>query len=112
MNIGTAESSQYVPNTVIVPASTLYAYNNPRRYHEAAIFDASYVKLREVTLGYQIPPAFGDLKTDGTGRASLSKTWAELGVAAPKAGSSVSLTWTGEYKGQAFARLSRVQADN
>ena len=57
VNIGTAESPNYVPNTVIVPANPFYGYNNPRRYHEAAIFDASYVKLREVTLGYQIPAA-------------------------------------------------------
>lgn len=56
--------------------------------------------------------ALGDLTTDGTGKASISKTWAELGVAAPKAGSSVLLTWTGEYKGQAFSRLSRVQGIN
>ncbi|QJW90997.1 hypothetical protein HNV11_17260 [Spirosoma taeanense] len=56
--------------------------------------------------------ALGELKTDGAGKASISKTWAELGVAEPKAGSSVSLTWRGEYKGQAFARLSRVQAIN
>lgn len=55
VNAGTAESPSFVPNTTIVPASTLYGYNNPRRYHEAAIFDASYVKLRELTLGYQIP---------------------------------------------------------
>lgn len=55
VNVGTAESPSFVPNTTIVPASTLYGYNNPRRYHEAAIFDASYVKLRELTLGYQIP---------------------------------------------------------
>ncbi|MFD2570032.1 SusC/RagA family TonB-linked outer membrane protein [Spirosoma soli] len=58
VNVGTAESPNYVPNTTIVPANALYGYNNPRRYHEAAIFDASYVKLREVTLGYQIPAAF------------------------------------------------------
>jgi TonB-linked SusC/RagA family outer membrane protein len=55
VNIGTTEQPSYVPNTTIVPANALYGYNNPRRYHEAAIFDASYVKLREVTLGYQIP---------------------------------------------------------
>ncbi|QKZ12291.1 SusC/RagA family TonB-linked outer membrane protein [Spirosoma sp. KUDC1026] len=55
VNIGSAEQPNYVPNTTIVPANALYGYNNPRRYHEAAIFDASYVKLREVTLGYQIP---------------------------------------------------------
>ena len=57
VNIGTAEQPNFVANTTIVPANALYGYNNPRRYHEAAIFDASYVKLREVTLGYQIPAA-------------------------------------------------------
>lgn len=56
--------------------------------------------------------AVGDLKTDEAGKASISKTWAELGVMAPKAGSSVLLTWTGEHKGQAFSRLSRVQGIN
>lgn len=56
--------------------------------------------------------ALGNLTTDATGKASISKTWAELGVTAPKAGSTVQLTWTGEYKGQAFSRLSRVQAIN
>ncbi|MFD1144900.1 hypothetical protein ACFQ4C_27470 [Larkinella insperata] len=50
-----------------------------------------------------------DLKTDNTGLATLTKTWAELGIAAPAVGSSVSLTWVGEHKGQAFTRLSRVQ---
>ncbi|MBD2756360.1 SusC/RagA family TonB-linked outer membrane protein [Spirosoma validum] len=58
MNVGTAESPQYVPNTVIMPANTLYGYNNPRRYHEAAIFDGSYMKLREATVGYSIPSSF------------------------------------------------------
>jgi outer membrane receptor protein involved in Fe transport len=54
-NIGTAEAPNYVPNDIIVPARTLYAYNNPRSYHEAAIFDGTYVKLRELTLGYTLP---------------------------------------------------------
>lgn len=47
----------YAPNDIIVSANQYYGYNNPRRYHEAAIFDASYVKLREVTLGYTLPKA-------------------------------------------------------
>jgi TonB-linked SusC/RagA family outer membrane protein len=55
MNIGSAENPQYVPNDVIVAANQFYGYNNPRRYHEAAIFDASFVKLREVSFGYNIP---------------------------------------------------------
>jgi hypothetical protein len=38
-----------------VSANQLYGYNNPRRYHEAVIYDASYVKLRELTFGYSVP---------------------------------------------------------
>ena len=56
-NTGTADAPQYVPNDVIANASQFYGFNNPRRFHEAAIFDASYVKLREVTIGYQFPAA-------------------------------------------------------
>ncbi|AQG78690.1 hypothetical protein [Spirosoma montaniterrae] len=56
--------------------------------------------------------ALGDLQTDATGKATITKTWAELGVTAPRAGSSVLLTWTGTHKGQAFSRLSRVQGIN
>ncbi len=48
-------SLSYVPNDVIVSASQYYGYNNPRRFHEASIYDASYVKLRELSLGYQLP---------------------------------------------------------
>ncbi|MDO1449994.1 SusC/RagA family TonB-linked outer membrane protein [Rhodocytophaga aerolata] len=55
MNIGTAEAPQYVPNNVVVDATRLYGYNNPRNYHEAGIFDGSYIKLREISIGYQIP---------------------------------------------------------
>ena len=48
-------SPMYVPNDIIVATNQLIGYNNPRRYHEAAIFDGSYVKLREATLSYSIP---------------------------------------------------------
>ncbi|KAB7731320.1 hypothetical protein F5984_11020 [Rudanella paleaurantiibacter] len=56
--------------------------------------------------------ALGDVTTDSRGRATLSKTWSELGVAAPRSGSVVLLTWTGSHKGQGFSRLSRVQGIN
>ncbi len=57
MNIGTSESPVYAPNDVIIPAATFWNAQNPRTYHEAGIFDGSFVRLREVTLGYTIPPA-------------------------------------------------------
>ncbi|WP_031526760.1 SusC/RagA family TonB-linked outer membrane protein [Dyadobacter crusticola] len=55
---GADGSKSYVPNDIIVTANQLYGYSNPRNYHESAIFDASYVKLREVSLGYSISPSF------------------------------------------------------
>ncbi|RIV25006.1 SusC/RagA family TonB-linked outer membrane protein [Fibrisoma montanum] len=71
VNVGSAENPQYVPNTVIMPATTLYGYNNPRRYHEAAIFDGSYVKLREASLGYQIPASLLSRVKIRTAKVSL-----------------------------------------
>lgn len=52
-----------------------------------------------------------DITTDASGKATLTKTWADLGVAAPKAGSTVSLTLTGTHKSQSFAKLARLQAN-
>lgn len=67
----------YAPNDIIVSANQYYGYNNPRRYHEAAIFDASYIKLREVSLGYKLPAAlvkklgFQSAKISAVGRNVL-----------------------------------------
>jgi len=51
-------ATTYIPNDLIVTANQLYGYSNPRNYHESAIFDASYVKLREVSFGYSFSPMF------------------------------------------------------
>ncbi|GAB3234248.1 SusC/RagA family TonB-linked outer membrane protein [Algoriphagus aestuariicola] len=58
MNIGTAEDPVYAPNDVIVNATTFWNAQNPRTYHEAGIFDGTYVKLRELTFGYSFPENF------------------------------------------------------
>ncbi|ERM81004.1 hypothetical protein P872_12005 [Rhodonellum psychrophilum GCM71 = DSM 17998] len=55
VNVGSAESPVYVPNDVIVEASTFWNAQNPRTFHEAGIFDGTYVKFRELTLGYNFP---------------------------------------------------------
>ncbi|WP_416233506.1 SusC/RagA family TonB-linked outer membrane protein [Arcicella sp. LKC2W] len=78
MNVGTTENPQYVPNDVIVATNQLIGYNNPRRYHEAAIFDASFVKLREVSFGYNIPKSF--LKSIGVQNAKISIVGRNLAI--------------------------------
>ena len=58
MNVGTGEEPVFVPNDVIVNATTFWNAQNPRTYHEAGIFDGTYVKLRELTFGYSFPQNF------------------------------------------------------
>ncbi len=53
--------------------------------------------------------AIGEVTSDANGLVKIEKTWAELGVAAPKSGSNVKISWSGTYKGIAFTRLSQVQ---
>jgi TonB-linked SusC/RagA family outer membrane protein len=54
-NIGSSDVPQYVPNDVVVPTRQFMGYYSGRQFHEAAVFDASYVKLREVSLTYTLP---------------------------------------------------------
>jgi hypothetical protein len=52
----------------------------------------------------------GEVTSDAQGVVKLEKTWADLGVAAPKAGSITKISWSGSHKGIAFTRFSQVQA--
>jgi outer membrane receptor protein involved in Fe transport len=54
-NIGTAEAPQYVPNDVVASTRNFMSYYSGRQFHEAAVFDGSYVKLREATITYKLP---------------------------------------------------------
>ncbi|WP_373516104.1 hypothetical protein [Persicitalea sp.] len=54
--------------------------------------------------------ALGETTSNAQGVVSLEKTWADLGVPTPKAGTVVKISWSGIHKGVAFTRLSQVQA--
>ena len=54
-NIGSAEAPEYVTNDVVVDAQAFMGNHHPRNINEVGIFDAGYVKLREVTFGYTLP---------------------------------------------------------
>jgi hypothetical protein len=60
MNIGTEEAPQFIPNDVVVSTRTFMRYYSGRQYHEAAVFDGSYVKLREASITYQLPSKWFD----------------------------------------------------
>ena len=55
----------YAPNDVVVPASAYYNKRYKRQNEEEGMYDATFVKLREVRLGYQMPNSwFGDVLKD------------------------------------------------
>ena len=55
VNTGTKENPNYVPNTKAVPAETYYRMYYDRNHEENNVYDASYLKLREFSLGYTLP---------------------------------------------------------
>jgi hypothetical protein len=63
----TGSDTTYVPNDIPIDGNTLGVYNNYFT-HEANIIDAGFIKLRELTLAYDIPRTF----TDRVGLSGLS----------------------------------------
>lgn len=52
-------TGNYVPNTVVVPAATYYLNYYSANNNEVFTYDASYLKLREVRIGYTFHHFFG-----------------------------------------------------
>lgn len=52
VNIGTEENPNYVPNTTAVSAETYYRQFYDRNHEENNTYDASYLKLRQFSIGY------------------------------------------------------------
>jgi len=51
-NIGTIENPQYVPNTTAIPAESYYRQFYDRNHEENNVYNASYLKLRELSISY------------------------------------------------------------
>ena len=52
VNIGTQENPVYTPNTVAVSAESYYRQFYDRNHEENNTYDASFLKLRQVSIGY------------------------------------------------------------
>lgn len=55
VNVGTPENPQYIPNTTVVSASSYYNNFFDRGNEASALYDASYVKLRQLSIYYSLP---------------------------------------------------------
>ncbi len=70
MNVGTEDAPVWVDNNVAITFSDFCYTTNEYYLYEAAIFDASYIKLREANISYNIPKSF--LNKFKVQRATLS----------------------------------------
>ncbi|MGH1337649.1 MAG: SusC/RagA family TonB-linked outer membrane protein [Aureispira sp.] len=55
VNVGTEDNPNYVPNTTAISANNYYGQYYDRDNEANALYDASYLKLREVRLSYALP---------------------------------------------------------
>jgi TonB-linked SusC/RagA family outer membrane protein len=58
VNIGSPEAPVYQANTKAIPAESYYRMYYDRNHEEHNTYDASYVKIREIQFGYQLPQTF------------------------------------------------------
>lgn len=74
MNVGTDENPEYVKNDVPIPARSFYWSKFNRSNEASGLYDATYLKLREVRLGYTLPNTwlrnlpFSNVKVSVVGR--------------------------------------------
>ncbi len=92
--------------------SSFYELDKSGLLNNAAGIDSIPAASLEISLNQRNGGKIADLVTDPNGKITLTKTWAELSVSAPKAGNTVPLSFTGQYKGQPFTKYLKVQAVN
>ncbi len=72
VNIGTAENPEYIQNTTAVSAETYYRQFYDRNHEENNTYDASFLKLRQFSLGYSFTTNRGFLGLDEGAEISVA----------------------------------------
>jgi len=72
VNIGTDENPNYIPNTTPISAESYYRQYYDRNHEENNVYDASYLKLRQFSIGYTFNVANGFLGLQEGGEVTFS----------------------------------------
>ncbi|MBI9065737.1 MAG: SusC/RagA family TonB-linked outer membrane protein [Salinivirgaceae bacterium] len=110
-NIGTDSDPVYVKNDVVVPAETFNKTTYGDGIVETSVFDASYVKLRQLTLGYNLPKQW----FEGTGISGLNVSVVARNVAilfrnAPHIDPETGFSSENAEQGQEFGQLASARS--
>ena len=100
--------STFLPSEAVTITATFYELNKSGILNNAVGIDSIPVANLAVKVMLS-NSAIAELTTDAAGKVTLSKSWVDLGLTAPIAGNAVNLGWSGNYKNQAFTKISRVQ---
>ncbi|MCU0352689.1 MAG: hypothetical protein MUD08_02955 [Cytophagales bacterium] len=87
----------------------VYELDKTNILNNAIGIDSLPVNSLQLTLSTRTGTKIADVSTDNTGKATVSRSWEQLGIATPRRGNTVSMQWSGTHKGQAFTRYFRVQ---
>jgi hypothetical protein len=94
----------------VVLSAKIYELDKSGLLNHTVRIDSIPLANLSVSLLTRTGTKIADLVSDSEGTITITKTWEELGIAAPQKGTTLSLDWTGEYKGIGFARRSQLQA--
>ncbi|UAB82375.1 SusC/RagA family TonB-linked outer membrane protein [Marixanthomonas sp. SCSIO 43207] len=72
VNVGTQDNPEYVPNTTAISAESYYRQFYDRNHEENNVYDASYLKLRQVSIGYTFKLNNGFLGLEEGGKVSFT----------------------------------------
>lgn len=111
MNIGTDENPEYVPNDVVVTAEKYNKSTYDNSVAEGSVFDASYVKLRQVVLTYELPKKW--LEKTTIYNASISFVGRNLAILhknAPHIDPETSFSSENGMQGLEFGQLPSVRS--
>ena len=101
-------NSTFLPTETVNLTATFYELDKSGILNNAVGIDS--IPLANLAVKVMLSnSAIADLTTDASGKVSISKSWSDLGLAAPKSGNAVNLGWSGNHKNQAFTKLLRVQ---
>lgn len=111
MNIGTADAPQYITNNVVVDAKTYNQAVYGNSVDESSVFDASYIKWRQLTLTYDLPKNL--LKNTFITEASISfvgRNLAMLYRKAPHIDPESAFSSDNGEQGQEFGQLPSTRS--
>ncbi len=95
----------YVANDVVVPAKSFNQASYSNDIESSAIFDATYIKLRQITLGYQIPyNLFSESAIEGIKFSLVGRNLALLYKRAPHIDPETGFSSANGEQGQEFGQ--------